>query len=109
MFIGAAPASTGGGIRVTTLAILLATVEAVLKIFVYKHINVIVKLKFFFHNINLSEFHSLGEFFPYRRVFSLNADLTDLKKLGSLIPMNTLDMVTVNPRSLLNRIIRTPF
>lgn len=31
MFIGAAPASTGGGIRVTTLAILLATVEAVLK------------------------------------------------------------------------------
>ena len=31
MFIGSAPASTGGGIRVTTLAILLATVEAVLK------------------------------------------------------------------------------
>ena len=31
------------------------------------------------------------------RVFSLNADLTDLKKLGSLLPMNTLDMVTVNP------------
>ena len=31
MFIGSAPASTGGGIRVTTLAIMLATVEAVLK------------------------------------------------------------------------------
>ncbi|HBH95167.1 MAG TPA: methyltransferase [Ruminococcaceae bacterium] len=31
------------------------------------------------------------------RVFSLNADLTDLERLGSLIPMNTLDMVTVNP------------
>lgn len=31
MFIGSAPASTGGGIRVTTLAILVATVEAVLK------------------------------------------------------------------------------
>lgn len=31
------------------------------------------------------------------RVFSLNTDLTDLKKLGSLLPMNTLDMVTVNP------------
>lgn len=31
MFIGSAPASTGGGIRVTTLAIMLATVEAVMK------------------------------------------------------------------------------
>lgn len=31
MFIGSAPASTGGGIRVTTLAILLATLSAVLK------------------------------------------------------------------------------
>lgn len=31
MFIGSAPASTGGGIRVTTLAILAATVIAVLK------------------------------------------------------------------------------
>lgn len=31
MFIGSAPASTGGGIRVTTLAILMATVEAVMK------------------------------------------------------------------------------
>lgn len=31
MFIGSAPASTGGGIRVTTLAILMATLSAVLK------------------------------------------------------------------------------
>ncbi len=31
MFIGSAPASTGGGIRVTTLAILIATVSAVFK------------------------------------------------------------------------------
>lgn len=31
------------------------------------------------------------------RVFSLNADLTDLDNLGRLIPPNTLDMVTVNP------------
>ena len=31
------------------------------------------------------------------RVFSLNADLTDLNVLGKLIPRNTLDMVTVNP------------
>lgn len=31
MFIGSAPASTGGGIRVTTLAILIATVAAVLR------------------------------------------------------------------------------
>ena len=31
------------------------------------------------------------------RVFSLNADLTDLDVLGKLIPRNTLDMVTVNP------------
>ncbi len=31
MFIGSAPASTGGGIRVTTLAILIATVFAVLR------------------------------------------------------------------------------
>ena len=31
MFIGSAPASTGGGIRVTTLAILAATVVAVFK------------------------------------------------------------------------------
>ncbi|MCM1298094.1 MAG: potassium transporter Trk [Firmicutes bacterium] len=31
MFIGSAPASTGGGIRVTTLAILIASVMAVLK------------------------------------------------------------------------------
>ena len=31
MFIGSAPASTGGGIRVTTLAILMATLSAVLR------------------------------------------------------------------------------
>ena len=31
------------------------------------------------------------------RVVSLNADLTDLEKLGEIIPQNTLDMVTVNP------------
>ena len=31
------------------------------------------------------------------RVISINADLTDLEKLGQLIPQNTLDMVTVNP------------